>query len=249
MRLYQPDDFNNRYASGSGAPDAMIVCPCTIGTVGHLAAGLNNNLVHRAAGVMLKEKRPLVLVVRESPLSLVDLRNLVTLSEAGAIIMPAAPVLLQPAREPRRNGRLLRRPRPRPNRLPRRPPRPLWQLIRGLSPNCPTLAAHPPNCASNSVAVPELAHITQIFLPMVSHQPSPPPKPCYLRIHSCRSVSSKELGRPREACDGERGVQHYHPRGTGTSGGAGAGGAGGTAGGGRGQRGRPHRVREDDVNQ
>jgi len=91
VRLYQPDDFNNRYASGSSAPDAMLIVPCTIGTAGHIAAGLNNNLIHRAAGVMLKERRPLVLVVRESPLGLVDLRNLVALSEAGAIIMPAAP--------------------------------------------------------------------------------------------------------------------------------------------------------------
>lgn len=91
LHLYQPDDFNARYASGSAAPDAMIVVPCTIGTAGHLAAGLNDNLIHRAAGVCLKERKPLVLVVRESPLSLVDLRNLVTLAEAGAIIMPASP--------------------------------------------------------------------------------------------------------------------------------------------------------------
>jgi 4-hydroxy-3-polyprenylbenzoate decarboxylase len=91
LHLYQPDDFNARYASGSAAPDAMIVLPCTIGTAGHLAAGLNDNLIHRAAGVCLKERKPLVLVVRESPLSLIDLRNLVTLAEAGAIIMPASP--------------------------------------------------------------------------------------------------------------------------------------------------------------
>jgi len=91
LHLYQPDDFHAPYASGSGALDAMLVAPCTIGCVGHLAAGLNDNLIHRAAGVCLKERKPLVLVVRESPLSLVDLRNLVTLAEAGAIIMPAAP--------------------------------------------------------------------------------------------------------------------------------------------------------------
>lgn len=91
VRLYQPDDFNARYASGSGAPDAMVIAPCTIGTAGHVAAGLNNTLIHRAAGVMLKERRPLVLVLRESPLSLIDLRNLTTLAEAGAVIMPAAP--------------------------------------------------------------------------------------------------------------------------------------------------------------
>ncbi len=91
VRLYQPDDFNSRYASGSGAPEAMVIVPCTIGTAGHIAAGLNNNLIHRAAGVVLKERRRLVLVLRESPLSLVDLRNLTTLAEAGAVIMPAAP--------------------------------------------------------------------------------------------------------------------------------------------------------------
>jgi hypothetical protein len=68
LHLYQPDDFNARYASGSAAPDAMIIVPCTIGTAGHIAAGLNDNLIHRAAGVCLKERKPLVLVVRESPL-------------------------------------------------------------------------------------------------------------------------------------------------------------------------------------
>jgi flavin prenyltransferase len=91
LHLYQPDDFSAPYASGSGAPDAMVVVPCTIGTAGHIAAGLNDNLIHRAAGVCLKERRPLVLVMRESPLGLIDLRNLVTLAEAGATIMPAAP--------------------------------------------------------------------------------------------------------------------------------------------------------------
>jgi 4-hydroxy-3-polyprenylbenzoate decarboxylase len=91
LHLYQPDDFHAPYASGSGAPDAMLIAPCTIGCIGHISAGLNDNLIHRAAGVCLKERKPLVLILRESPLSLVDLRNLVTLAEAGAIIMPAAP--------------------------------------------------------------------------------------------------------------------------------------------------------------
>ncbi len=91
LRLYQADDFQAHYASGSAAPDAMIIIPCTIGSLGYIAAGLNDNLIHRAAGVCLKERRPLVLVVRESPLSLVDLRNMVTLAQAGAIIMPASP--------------------------------------------------------------------------------------------------------------------------------------------------------------
>jgi 4-hydroxy-3-polyprenylbenzoate decarboxylase len=91
VRLYRPDDFQAHYASGSAAPDAMIIIPCTIGSLGYIAAGLNDNLIHRAAGVCLKERRPLVLVVRESPLSLVDLRNMSALAEAGATIMPASP--------------------------------------------------------------------------------------------------------------------------------------------------------------
>lgn len=91
VRLYRHDDFQAHYASGSAAPEAMIVIPCTIGSLGYIAAGLNDNLIHRAAGVCLKERRPLVLVVRESPLSLVDLRNMTALAEAGATIMPASP--------------------------------------------------------------------------------------------------------------------------------------------------------------
>jgi 4-hydroxy-3-polyprenylbenzoate decarboxylase len=91
VRLYRPDDLSSRYASGSSVPDAMIVIPCSVGLAGNIAAGLAHTMVTRTAGVCLKERRPLVLVVRESPLGLIDLRNLVTLAEAGAIIMPASP--------------------------------------------------------------------------------------------------------------------------------------------------------------
>jgi 4-hydroxy-3-polyprenylbenzoate decarboxylase len=91
VRVYHPDDLSSRYASGSAAPDAMVVVPCSAGAVGRIAAGLGNTLLTRAAAVCLKERRPLVLAVRESPLSLIDLRNLAQLAEAGATIMPAAP--------------------------------------------------------------------------------------------------------------------------------------------------------------
>jgi len=91
VRLYHPDDLSSRYASGSRAPDAMIVIPCSVNLAASIAAGLAHTMVTRSAAICLKERRPLVLVVRESPVSLIDLRNLVTLAEAGAIIMPASP--------------------------------------------------------------------------------------------------------------------------------------------------------------
>mgnify|MGYP005846503819 FL=1 len=93
IRLCHPDDLSHRYVSGSAAPDAMVICPCSVNVVGRIAAGLGDVLITRAAAVCLKERRPLVLVVRESPLSLIDLRNLVRVAEAGAIVMPAAPPL------------------------------------------------------------------------------------------------------------------------------------------------------------
>ncbi len=88
---FHPDDLSARFASGSSAPDAMVVIPCSMGAVGRIAAGLGNDLVSRAADVCLKERRTLVLVARESPMSIIDLRNLTSLAEAGAVIMPAAP--------------------------------------------------------------------------------------------------------------------------------------------------------------
>lgn len=88
---YSPDDLSAPVASGSFRLDGAAVVPCSMGTAGALAAGTVSNLVHRAGAVALKEGWPLVLAPRESPLSLVDLRNLTALAEAGAAIMPASP--------------------------------------------------------------------------------------------------------------------------------------------------------------
>jgi 4-hydroxy-3-polyprenylbenzoate decarboxylase len=85
------DDFWSGTASGSAAADAMVVIPCSMGTAGRIAAGLSNNLLERAADVMLKERRKLVLVPRETPLGTIHLENLLRLSRAGAVILPAMP--------------------------------------------------------------------------------------------------------------------------------------------------------------
>lgn len=78
-------------ASGSARWEAMVVCPSTVGTAGRIAGGVSQSLIERAADVMLKERRRLIIVLRETPLSLIHLRNLTTLTEAGAVILPAAP--------------------------------------------------------------------------------------------------------------------------------------------------------------
>ena len=91
LRVVSPDDMFDAVASGSARIDGMVVCPASMGFCGSVAAGLAADLAERAADVMLKERRPLVLVPRETPFSLVHLRNLTALAEAGAIIVPAIP--------------------------------------------------------------------------------------------------------------------------------------------------------------
>jgi len=91
VSVYAPDDWKSPYASGSARIDAYVVCPCSMATVGTLASGAMTNLIHRAASVALKERRRLVLVPRETPLSSIHLRGLATLNDAGAVILFAAP--------------------------------------------------------------------------------------------------------------------------------------------------------------
>jgi 4-hydroxy-3-polyprenylbenzoate decarboxylase len=91
VTVYGIQDYSSPYASGSAKVDGYVVCPCSMSTVGTLATGAMANLVHRAASVALKERRKLVLVPRETPLSSIHLRGLATLNEAGAVILFAAP--------------------------------------------------------------------------------------------------------------------------------------------------------------
>ena len=91
VTVYEPNDWKAPYASGSAKVDAYVVCPCSMGTLGTIASGVMNNLIHRAASVALKEDRKLVLMPRETPLSAIHLRNMLTLREAGATILFLAP--------------------------------------------------------------------------------------------------------------------------------------------------------------
>lgn len=91
VQQFANDDMWSSLASGSARWDSMIVVPCSMGTVGRIASGVSRTLIERAADVMLKERRKLVAVVREAPYSLIHLRNLTTITEAGAIVLPASP--------------------------------------------------------------------------------------------------------------------------------------------------------------
>ena len=91
VTIFTDDDRGAKPASGSVKTLGMVVCPCSMGTVSAIAQGSSRSLVERAADVTLKERRKLVLVPRETPMSLIHLRNLVSVTEAGAVVIPAAP--------------------------------------------------------------------------------------------------------------------------------------------------------------
>ena len=91
LQVYGRQQWTAPVASGSNPPDALVICPCTTGTLASVAHGICDDLIDRAADVMLKERRKLILVVRETPFSEIHLRNMLTISQAGGIIMPANP--------------------------------------------------------------------------------------------------------------------------------------------------------------
>lgn len=91
FKTWEKNDFFAPFASGSAGFDALIICPCSMGTVGRIAAGISNDLISRTADVMLKERRKLICVVRETPYNLIQLRNMTAVTEAGGIICPATP--------------------------------------------------------------------------------------------------------------------------------------------------------------
>lgn len=91
FNFYNKMDFNAPFASGSAQYDTMIICPCSMGLMARVATGISNDLVTRSADVILKERRKLIIVPRETPYSLIHINNMKTLTEAGAIICPATP--------------------------------------------------------------------------------------------------------------------------------------------------------------
>ncbi len=91
LRVFGKDQWTAPVASGTSAPQAMVVCPCTSGTLSAIAHGASNNLLERAADVMIKEQRKLILVPREMPLSVIHLENMLSLARLGVTIMPANP--------------------------------------------------------------------------------------------------------------------------------------------------------------
>ncbi len=89
--FYEKKDFTAPFASGSAGYQVMIVCPCSMGTLGRIAAGISDDLISRSADVMLKERGRLILILRDTPYSLIHINNMKTITQAGGIILPATP--------------------------------------------------------------------------------------------------------------------------------------------------------------